>query len=364
MGTAKKERKREKEPKKDGNTPHSAAGASLGPHSRACVPPVTDSDDDDDDDDEVEEEEEVESVHAKRKKEKSRKAFMSLCRQLLAFIPLGMILSQQPLMMKPRQPGVNRAKLVPLQLAVSGVMDWAKSSPTTIRNPDLNGYINVTARALLTPYEWGKAQSSKRAMPNEKTFAGVHPHPDGRAAIAHACVTVPCMHLAGAYKKTKGALERVAKGDSAMHELKRAPFPNLPVIGSYLMSGCSLLAVRASHACREVGWPPRAQMAAWAVVSHSAPHRPPPSCKHSVAGADCRGGVRRCHRRWPCAAGPPPPLPRIPKRSTPSTRAPLSHSQAIHPSLPCSRRPARSGALLYLATYPGSSANLPLDPLL
>jgi len=199
MGAAKKERKREKEKKEP------------------------DSDDDDDNDDEVEQEEEVESVHAKKKKEKSRKAFMGLCRQLLTFIPLAMVLSQQPLMMKPRQPGVNRAKLVPLQLAVHGVMEWAKSSPTTMRNPNINHYINVTARGLFTPYEWGKAQQSKRAMPNEQTWAG-------------------------AWKKTKGALDRVAKGDAASNELTRAPFPNIPVIGSYLLTGCSLLAVLAAGA--------------------------------------------------------------------------------------------------------------------
>jgi len=129
-----------------------------------------------------------------------------------------MVLSQQPLMMKPRQPGVNRAKLVPLQLAVNGMMDWAKTSPTTLRNPSLNNYINITARGLLTPYEWGKARQSKRAMPNEKT-------------------------VAGAWKKSKGALNRVAEGDAASRELMRAPFPNFVSIGSYLLTASAMLAL-------------------------------------------------------------------------------------------------------------------------
>ena len=51
------------------------------------------------------EEEVVESVHARRKKEKSRVAFMKLVRFLLSFLPLAMVLSQQPFMMKPRVPG-------------------------------------------------------------------------------------------------------------------------------------------------------------------------------------------------------------------------------------------------------------------
>lgn len=197
MGAAKKERsagKREKEVKK------------------------ADSDESDDDDDREEPEEQVESVHAKKKKEKSRRAFFKLCRQVLAFIPLAMVLSQQPLMIKPRQAGVNRAKIVPLQLTVAGLMDWAKKSPTTLRNPIISGYINVTMRALLTPNEWGKARSSKRAMPNEKT-------------------------IAGAYKKTKGALNRCAEGDLVQKEMMRAPFPNIPVLGSYILTASSLLAM-------------------------------------------------------------------------------------------------------------------------
>ena len=144
-------------------------------HGFSCAEPtncLASSDESDDDDDREEPEEQVESVHAKKKKEKSRRAFFKLCRQVLAFIPLAMVLSQQPLMIKPRQAGVNRAKIVPLQLTVAGLMDWAKKSPTTLRNPIISGYINVTMRALLTPNEWGKARSSKRAMPNEKTIAG------------------------------------------------------------------------------------------------------------------------------------------------------------------------------------------------
>ena len=50
--------------------------------------------------------------------------------QLLALVPLALVLSQQPFMMKPRTPGVNRAKIVPLQLAVAGAIHWAETSPS------------------------------------------------------------------------------------------------------------------------------------------------------------------------------------------------------------------------------------------
>jgi len=196
MGQAKKDRKKEKT-KPD---------------------PVDDDDDDDDDDDE--EEEEVESAVIKRKKEKSRKAFMGMCRQLLALIPLVMVLSMQPLMFKERQSGVNAAKLVPLQLAVSGAIKWAKTSPTTLRNPQLNVYLNTTARVLLTPAEYlehNHGKKSKRAMPAEKTWSA-------------------------AWGKTKKSLNRVVEGDAAMKALVAAPFPNVPLIGSYILVAAAMLA--------------------------------------------------------------------------------------------------------------------------
>ena len=76
---------------------------------------------DDDDDDVVEEEEEMEGEHAKRKREKGRAAFFKLLRQLLALIPLAMLLGQQPFMVKPRAPGVNRGKVC---------SPWHPSQPT------------------------------------------------------------------------------------------------------------------------------------------------------------------------------------------------------------------------------------------
>ncbi|KAL1527873.1 hypothetical protein AB1Y20_009249 [Prymnesium parvum] len=169
---------------------------------------------------EEEEVEEVESEYAKRKKEKSRKAFMKLCRSALALVPLITVVSQQDFMYKERQSGVNAAKLVPLQLAVSGVLKWAKTSPTTLRNPVLHEYINMTARGLLTPYEYGLhnfGKKSKRAMPAEKTWSA-------------------------AWKKSKSSLNRVAEGDAAMRALTSAPFPNVPLIGAYLLVPAALFA--------------------------------------------------------------------------------------------------------------------------
>ena len=38
-----------------------------------------------------------------------------------------MVLAQQPFMEKPRQPGVNRVKLIPLQLAITGLRAFAQN---------------------------------------------------------------------------------------------------------------------------------------------------------------------------------------------------------------------------------------------
>lgn len=167
-----------------------------------------DSDDDDDDDTNIDEpEEEVENPIARKKREKSRAAFMKLCRQLLSLVPLAMVLLQQPFLVKPRAPGVNRAKVVPLTLAVSGAVLWAKDSPTTLRNPAIARHLNTTARALLTPHELYKAYSSKRAMDSEKTFAS-------------------------AFKKSEKTLARVA---AAEKDIALQPMPNFPLIGAALV---------------------------------------------------------------------------------------------------------------------------------
>ena len=181
-----------------------------------------DDDFDDSDSGKEEEEEPVESDYAKRKREKGKAAFFGMCRSLLALVPLALVLSQQPFMMKPRTPGVNRAKIVPLQLAVAGAIHWAETSPSLMRQPQARVYLNATARALMAPFEYSKAQSSKRAMPAEKT-------------------------IAGAYKKTEKALARVVDGDAALREVLRAPgfahgVPNVPLLGAYALVLGALLA--------------------------------------------------------------------------------------------------------------------------
>ena len=67
-----------------------------------------------------------------------------------------------------------------------------------LRNPYLDVYLNTTARVLLAPHEYARAQSSKRAMPAEKT-------------------------LAGAYKKSEKALGRVADGDASLKDIATMP---------------------------------------------------------------------------------------------------------------------------------------------
>jgi len=194
MPTAKKSR--EKKPKKDSKH---------------------DDDDFDDDDDEEEEEEEVESEFAKRKREKGRKAFAKFVRWLLSFIPLAMVLAQQPFMEKPRQPGVNRVKLIPLQLAITGSVHWAQTSPTVMRNPKLGLYLNSTAQILLTPHEYFKTRQRKTATDREKT-------------------------VSKAYDKAGKQLGRVAEGDATLRSIVAMPMPNIPLLGAYALVVGVLLA--------------------------------------------------------------------------------------------------------------------------
>lgn len=168
------------------------------------------SDDESDDDDAVEEEEEVEPEHVRRKRQRGRAAFLTLLRRVIAFIPLGIVLSRQPFMVKPRMSGVNAAKMRPLELAIVGAVQFAAGSPTFVRNPQLHVYLNATGRVLLTPFEYLTAQQSKRAMPAEKTWQG-------------------------AYKKTAKGWGRLVDRDASVREMATAPQPNLPLIGSVLL---------------------------------------------------------------------------------------------------------------------------------
>jgi hypothetical protein len=188
MPSAKKAEKKDKKPKKE--------------------KPV--SDDESDDDDAVEEEEEVEPEHVRRKRQRGRAAFLTLLRRVIAFIPLGIVLSRQPFMVKPRMSGVNAAKMRPLELAIVGAVQFAAGSPTFVRNPQLHVYLNATGRVLLTPFEYLTAQQSKRAMPAEKTWQG-------------------------AYKKTAKGWGRLVDRDASVREMATAPQPNLPLIGSVLL---------------------------------------------------------------------------------------------------------------------------------
>ena len=168
------------------------------------------SDDDDDDDDDESEEEQVEPEHIRRRRQRGRTAFLRLIRRFLSLIPLAVVLSRQPFMVKPRAPGVNSGKLRPIDVAVAGAVHFAAGSPTFIRNPKFHVYLNTTGRFLLTPFEYFQAQQSKRAMPAEKT-------------------------LSGAYKKSEKAFGRMVDRDLLLKEIVTAPQPNLPLIGSCML---------------------------------------------------------------------------------------------------------------------------------
>ncbi len=149
---------------------------------------------------------------------KQRAAFCRLARTTLALLAAAIVLSLQPLAGRPRQAGVNRVKLAPLPLALCAALHWAKDSPQVARAPQLAHYLNNTARVLLTPYEYGKARGSKRAMPNEKTWAG-------------------------AYKKTERALGRIADSDASLLQFVAMPMPNMPVLGSAAVVAGSFLSI-------------------------------------------------------------------------------------------------------------------------
>ena len=167
-----------------------------------------------------EEDDEQVKVHPAiaRKKAKQKASFFRMCRKLMAFAATAIVLSNQPFVVKPRQSGSNRIKLVPLQLSICAAVHWAKDSPTVLRKPKLAQYINTTAQVLLTPYEYGRAQQSKRAMPNEKT-------------------------LKSAFNKAKRLLSRIADSDLSLRQLLAMPSPNIPVIGAAAIVAGSFLSI-------------------------------------------------------------------------------------------------------------------------
>jgi len=166
--------------------------------------------DDDDDEEEEEEEEPVESEAKRRKRERGRRSFLMLVRRLLALVALAMVFSKQPFMMRPRQPGVNRFQMKPLEVGIAGAVHWAATSPMVLKNPKYAQWLNMTGRVMLTPHEYVLAQQSKRAMPNEQT-------------------------IQGAYKKTDKSFKRLVDKDTAVLEMLKLPLmaPNMVLLGSY-----------------------------------------------------------------------------------------------------------------------------------
>jgi len=180
-------------------------------------PPKPEEEDDDDDDDEEEEEEEkVEPDHVRLKRERGKRSFMKLVRGLLSFIPLALVLAKEPFIVRPRVSGTNAAKVRPLELALAAAIHWACESPTVLRQPALGGYMNTTARVLLTPAEFYAQQRSKRALDKDKT-------------------------LMGAYAKADGRFRRLIDKEPQVLEMIRLPQPNFVAIGSYILTAGALL---------------------------------------------------------------------------------------------------------------------------
>lgn len=137
------------------------------------------------------------------KNARGRRALMRLLRKVLAVVCVAVLLQQQPFMVKPR-----KAKLVPLHLVLGGGSDWASS----LESPMLQDAISITSRSLLTPLEYLNMPNSKRT-------------------------------LGAAYEKTARKLDRIIDGNSTAQKFAQRPYPNVPLIGSYLLTVGSGLAV-------------------------------------------------------------------------------------------------------------------------
>jgi len=109
-----------------------------------------------------------------KKHQKQRAAFFNLARQGIALLSLGLLLSQQPYLVKPRQTGENALKLTPLKLAVCGGIHWAAESPLVAKNPKLFQAINVTSQVRRAPV--GMCPS-------------LHPHASGQFKIPTHCLS-------------------------------------------------------------------------------------------------------------------------------------------------------------------------------
>ena len=101
-------------------------------------------------------------------------------------------------------------KLIPLQLAIAGGVQWAKTSPTALRNPKLGLYMNYTGQVLLTPHVYFKTRARKTATDREKT-------------------------IGKAYEKAQKEFGRVAAGDATLQSIIAMPMPNIPLLGAYAL---------------------------------------------------------------------------------------------------------------------------------
>jgi hypothetical protein len=127
-------------------------------------------------------------------------------RRAIALVSLAVVLYQQPFLLRA---GKNRAKVVPLQLALNGALSVSLDSPMIADVPGLQAGINASYRALLTPLEYVKAPKSKRSV-------------------------------GAAFAKTEKRLSLIAT-DANLRKLAAAPTPNAPVGGAGLVTAGSLL---------------------------------------------------------------------------------------------------------------------------
>jgi len=141
-------------------------------------------------------------MHEQRARAKGRSAMMLLLRRGLALAAFAILLYQQPFMVR------RKDKVVPLHVAVSGAVSLgADHAPA-------RDAINTASRSLLTPLEYWKARHSRNST------------------------------LASAYEKTERRLSRILDGNtSTAARLAAAPMPNVPAVGSYLLTAGSAVAL-------------------------------------------------------------------------------------------------------------------------
>lgn len=131
-------------------------------------------------------------------------------RQMMAILPLSLMLSREALIAKEGTQG--KEGLRPLDIVIHSSVRWARAMPE-MRSPPYEAYLNATAIALLVP-----------------SHVGSHV-PDAEQSW-----------LWSAWQSAARAYVHLMDEDSTVLRFMDAPFPNAPVLGSYAIVFGAILA--------------------------------------------------------------------------------------------------------------------------